>query len=649
MPDTSNPKEQIDPKPATSITAERNRLQAETLNLDDEDFTRASRGLVASHRTGIIEGPYGPAWDLTRYSFIDDAVTAAGSDGADSCPETVHPSLWRQAMLNQPHGLFKVDDGLWQARGYDISNITFIEGDTGWIIIDPLTTQWTARASLELANEHLGERPVKAVIYTHSHADHFGGVEGVTTQEAVDAGEVRIIAPEGFMREAVAENVIAGPAMARRAAYQFGPLLPVGPKGHVDCGLGKAFPTAPPGLIAPTESIGETGQELTVDGVRIIFQYTPEAEAPAEMTFFFPDKGWLCMAENCSHNMHNLVPIRGAQVRDTLRWSKYIDEALQMFGTQTSIMFASHHWPRWGQANVAEFLAKQRDLYRWIHDQTMRQANHGFTGTEIAEMLELPQDFLDEGHTRGYYGTLVHNVKAVYARYLSFYDGNPSNLWNYPPVEAGKRYVDFMGGPESLLAKAQQSFDEGDYRWVVQVLNHLVFSDPSNQEGRNLQADAFEQLGYGCESATWRNAYLMGAKELREGPPPSRETRRGGLLRALEIEQIFDAIAVRLKSESVAGKAASVHWHFTDLDQHWLLSLDNRALSTRVSSSNAAEQAGTILTLTKSALVAVIAGHTSFVEAMAAETITLTGDPEGLMTIFGNLDTFQSNFAIVEP
>ena len=639
----------IQPKPATAVTAERNRVQGEALDMDRDDFERASRGLVATHPTGIIDGPYGPAWDLTRYRFIDEAVTAAGANPAESCPDTVHPSLWRQARLNQPHGLFKVDEGLWQARGYDISNITFIEGETGWIIIDPLTTEWTARACLDLANEHLGERPVKAVIYTHSHADHFGGVDGVTTQEAVDAGEVRIIAPEGFMREAVAENIIAGPAMARRAAYQFGPLLPVGPRGHVDCGLGKAFPTAPPGLIAPTESIGETGQELVVDGVRIIFQYTPEAEAPAEMTFFFPDKGWLCMAENCTHNMHNLVPIRGAQVRDTLSWSKYIGEALDMFGSETTIMFASHHWPRWGQENVAEFLAKQRDLYRWIHDQTMRQANHGFTGIEIAEMLELPQEFLDEGHTRGYYGTLVHNVKAVYARYLSFYDGNPSNLWNYPPTEAGERCVEFMGGADELVAKARKSFDEGDYRWVVQVLNHLVFSDPSHQEGRNLQADAYEQLGYGCESATWRNAYLMGAQELREGPPPPRETRRSTLLGALDVEQIFDAVSVRLRSEAVAGLQASVHWHFTDLDEHWRLSLENRALAASLSNDDAASQAGAVLTLTKGDLIGVITGEVTFVDAISSGAIILSGEPENLMSIFGNLDTFQSGFAIVEP
>lgn len=627
------------PKPASEITAARNHAVTDSLDMDPLDFERATRGHVASHATGIIEGEYGTAWDLTRYAFIDN----------DECPDSVNPSLWRQAKLNQSHGLFEVDEGVWQARGYDISNITFIAGDSGWIIIDPLTTQSTARACLDLANEHLGFRPVVAVIYTHSHADHFGGVEGVTSVDDIDAGRVRIIAPEGFMTEAVAENVIAGPAMARRSTYQFGPLLPVGPRGHVDSGLGKALPTAPPGLLAPTESIDHTGQELTVDGVRIIFQFTPDAEAPAEMTFFFPDKGWLCMAENCSHNMHNLVPIRGAQVRDTLSWSKYIDEALQLFGGETTIMFASHHWPRWGGEDIRGFLAKQRDLYRWMHDQTMRQANHGLTGIEIAETLQLPDEFLSEGHTRGYYGSLVHNVKAVYSRYLSFYDGNPANLWSYPPDTGGARYVRFMGGADALIANAQLSFDEGDYRWVAEVLKHVVFSDPQNHQARELQADAFEQLGYVSESATWRNSYLMAAQELRNGPPEPRPTRRSSLLGALSIDQIFDAIAVRLRAEDVGGLVANIHWDFTDLDEQWLLRLQNRALSAFLTEASMEHKAGVVVRLTKASLARVITGEATFVGLVEEGIIFLDGDAGQLISVFGNLDTFQSGFPIVEP
>ncbi|MCL4170731.1 UNVERIFIED_CONTAM: hypothetical protein GTU68_045653, partial [Idotea baltica] len=342
------------------------------------------------------------------------------------------------------------------------------------------------------------------------------------------------------MTEAVAENVIAGFAMARRAGYQFGPFLPSGPKGHVDSGLGKAVPLSAPTLIAPTEDITETGQELDIDGVRVIFQLTPEAEAPAEMNFFFPDHGWLCMAENCSHTMHNLVPIRGAQARNSLNWSKYIDEALDMFGDDTNVMFASHHWPRWGKEDVREFMELQRDLYRWIHDQTMRYANHGYTGIEIGDMLELPPEFQGDSHVAGYYGHLAHNIKAVYQRYLSWYDGNPSHLWMLPPTEVGQRYVALAGGADEMLAKAQVSYDEGDYRWVAEVLNHLVFADPTNTAARQLQADALEQLGYQAESSTFRNAFLTGAQELRHGHPEPRDAMRRGFARALSVEQVFE-------------------------------------------------------------------------------------------------------------
>ena len=391
------------PKPPTDHTLALLAEAATSFTADPADTERASRGLITTHPTGVIEDRGRAVWDVSRHDFVRDSVES---------PDSVHPSLWHQARLNAIHGLFEVAPGLWQARGYDISNISFLAGDTGWVIIDPLTSEACARACLDLANAELGERPVRAVIYTHSHADHFGGVRGVVTDEAVARGDVRIIAPEHFLREAVFENVIAGPAMGRRATYQFGPLLPAGPRQHVDCGLGKAIPLAQAGLIAPTEEITETGQELVVDGIRIVFQLTPEAEAPAEMNFFFPDTGWLCMAENCSHNMHNLLPLRGAQARDSLGWSKYINEAIELFGASTDLMFASHHWPQWGRDDVDRFLRKQRDLYRWMHDQTMRRANHGLTPNEIAEDLALPAAFTDQIHTRGYYGALVHNAKA---------------------------------------------------------------------------------------------------------------------------------------------------------------------------------------------------------------------------------------------
>jgi alkyl sulfatase BDS1-like metallo-beta-lactamase superfamily hydrolase len=618
------------PKDATDHTRRANAPVH--LPFDDADFERAGRGLVATHPTGAIETPFGVVWDTNRWAFIEQGSLN---------PDTVHPSLWRQAQLNNIHGLFEVAPGVWQARGYDISNITFIAGDTGWIIIDPLTAEPCAKACLDLANAHLGERPVVAVIYTHSHTDHFGGVLGVTTQADVDAGRCRVIAPQHFLRETIGENVIAGYAMVRRAMYQFGPLLPQGPRQQVDAGLGKGIPFWPPGLIAPTEEVCETGAELVVDGVRIVFQITPETEAPAEMNFFFPDRGWLCTAENCTHNMHNLVPIRGALIRDSLKWSKYIGEIIELWGPQIALSFASHHWPRWGNDDVLAYLRLQRDLYRWVHDQTMRFANHGHNATEIAEMLTLPPEFREHSHLAGYYGHLAHNIKAVFQRYLSWYDGNPANLWKLPPVEGGQRYVRAMGGAEALLAAAQRSFDEGDYRWVAELLNHLVFADPSNTAARELQADTFEQLGYQSESATFRNAYLTGAQELRNGTLPSRPVRRTGYQDAMTVEQMFDTLAVRLRAEDVGGMHLTLNFTFTDVDEMWVLGLSNRALHAVRGRHD--EHAAATMRLTRAQLLAVIDGEGSW------DSVESTGDVAAADAIFGNLDTFMSMFPLVEP
>ena len=605
------------------------------------DFDNAQRGFIAQWPGGRVEDERGRmVYDISRYEFI--------VQGSPS-PSTVNPSLWRQAQLNVIHGLFEVAPNVWQVRGYDISNITFIAGETGWVVIDPLTNENTARISLELANTHLGTRPVTAVIYTHSHADHFGGVLGVTTQADVDAGKCRVIAPEGFLHETVSENVIAGPAMARRSNYQFGPLLPASPTGHIDSGLGKSVPIGAPGLIAPTEDITYTGEELVVDGVRIIFQLTPETEAPAEMNFFFPDHGWLCMAENCTHTMHNLVPIRGAQVRDALSWSKYINESIELFGSNTSLMFASHHWPRWGNADIVHFLTLQRDLYRWMHDQTMRLANHGYVASEIAEMLTLPEDFLEHSHTRGYYGDLVHNVKAVHQRYLSWYDANPANLHKLPPSDAGKKYVELAGGEAALLQKAREAFERGEYRWVAELLNHLVFANPENVEARHLQADTLEQLGYQAESSTFRNAYLMGAQELRQGPPSAAQSkiRAKGLLLAMTIQQVFDTLAIRLKTDEVAGVSLSLNWTFTDIEEKWILGISHRTLFSTPGRHD--PQAAATITTTRRTLLEVISQSTTFLEEIQAGNISIEGDATALLTVLGNLDTFQINFAIVEP
>ncbi len=624
------------PKAATPATQALN--ESRRVDLDPADFERARRGLIAKHPGGVIGEGGAVVWDVSRHDFVRST---------DVAPSTVNPNLWRQAQLNAIHGLFEVAPGVWQVRGYDISNVTFIAGDSGWIVIDPLTVEATARAALELANAQLGARPVTAVIYTHSHTDHFGGVLGVTTQADVDAGRCRIVAPDGFLREAVAENIIGGPAMGRRATYQFGVLLPPGPMGHVDCGLGTSIPMAASGLIAPTDNITTTGQELVLDGVRIVFQNTPEAEAPAEMNFFFPDKGWLCMAENCTHTMHNLVPVRGAQVRDALAWSKYIGEALELFGSSTTVLFTSHHWPRWGSDDIAQFLRLQRDLYRWMHDQTMRLANHGLTPLEIAEELRLPATFGAQSHTRGYYGDLVHNVKAVYQRYLSWYDGNPARLHQHPPVEAAKRYVRFMGGSASVISQAEQAFHDGDYRWVCEVVNHVVFAEPDNLAARALQADALEQLGYQAESATFRNSYLMAAQELRNGPPPRFAVRRRGLVEALTIELIFDALAIRLKSEELEGISVRTNWRFTDIGEDWIIGIDHGALHTYQGKHD--PNAALSVTTTRAALLAVVQGDTTMMEAISTAQVAVEGDGTALMPLFGHLDVFETGFAIVEP
>ena len=627
-----------EPKPASERTATLNRAAATRLRFDDDlDFAAASRGLIATMDDGVVRDGDHVVWDVGRHDFLRTD---------DPPPDTVHPGLWRQGRLNAVHGLFEVMPGVWQARGYDISNLTFIAGETGWILVDVLTTAPTAAACLDLANRTLGERPVRAVIYTHSHVDHFGGVLGVTTAEDVERGDVRIIAPDGFLAEVVNENVIAGAAMARRALFQFGLLLPPGPQGQVDNGLGKALPFASSGLVAPTETIERTGQELLVDGVHIVFQNTPDAEAPAEMNFFFPDLRLLCMAENCTHNLHNLYPIRGAQTRDSLAWSKYINEALDLWGADAEIMFATHHWPRFGNDDVRDFLKLQRDAYRYLHDQAMRLANSGLTPTEIAEEVELPACFGGQSHVQGYYGTVSHNEKSVYNKYLGWYDANPANLNPHPPVESGQRYVEFMGGAAEVLRKARQSFDQGDYRWVAQVVNHVVFADPTNTEARNLQADALEQLGYQAESGTWRNAYLYGAQELRHGSLRVRAGRGRQLAHAMTAEQIFDSLGVRLDADALGDVSGSINWTFTDLDESHVLGVSHRTIHHLADRHD--PDAVASITVTRTTLANVLGSQTSYADAVASGKIAIEGDGSLVDTLFDSIVEFGL-FPVIEP
>ena len=627
------------PFDATPNTAAANDAVAAALNLADAaDLKRVRHGRLGGlDRLVVQHDKLGqPILDTADWDFLDGDV-----------PSSVNPSLWRQARLNREHGLYQLAPKIYQVRGYDISNLSLIEGDTGWIVIDPLTSTETARAAMDLVREHLGDRPVAAVIYTHSHLDHFAGIAGVSDLDDLETRKVPIVAPVGFLEEAVAENVVAGPAMLRRAGYMFGNYLPRGVQAQVDCGLGRSVPAGSLSLVAPTHEITATGEELTLDGVRIVFQLTPECEAPAEMMFHFPDLRALCVAENCTSVMHNLYTLRGAQVRDALSWSKYINEALRLFGDDTDVVFASHNWPRFGADDVRHYLATQRDTYRYLHDQTMRLANSGLVMTEIAEEMELPPSLAGEMGNRGYYGTVSHNSKAVYQRYLGWFDANPAHLNPYPPVESATRYVAYMGGAAAVLERARRDFDAGDYRWVAQVVNHVVFAEPGNTEARELQAAALEQLGYQAESGPWRNFYLTGAQELRDGVPTGVPLNDPSpLLRAMTIEMIFDVLGVRLDGPRADGESLAVGWRFPDIGEEWTLRLEHAALSAWPALDR---DVGATLTMPRDSLTAMLVNPTSLQAAVQDGTVTIDGDAGVLLRLFGLLSPPTPNFAIIEP
>jgi alkyl sulfatase BDS1-like metallo-beta-lactamase superfamily hydrolase len=581
---------------ATSATRAAQAAVAASLPADDgHDFALARRGFLGSIQDADVPG----AWSQRPFAFLEGER-----------PDTINPSLWRQARLNALHGLFEVTPGVYQVRGFDISNITFIEGREGWIVIDPLTSAQPAAAALELVRRLKGDRPVTAVIYTHSHVDHYGGIMGVLSPDDIARG-VPIVAPEGFLQAAVAENVLAGNVMSRRATYMYGGLLPKDPRGHVDSGLGKGTSTGKVALVAPNLSVTHTGQTLTLDGVEVVFQVTPDTEAPAEMNFHFPQFGALCMAENCTCHLHNLYTPRGAQVRDAKAWAFYIDEALEMFADKAGVMFASHHWPRWGEDPIRAFLAKQRDLYKYIHDQTLRMANHGMNGPEIAEVLKLPPTLEAEWHTRSYYGTLSHNAKAVYQKYLGWFDGNPANLNKHPPEAAGRRYVDAMGGPDRILAEGRRAFDAGDYRWTAEIVGHLVFADPANAEARALQADALEQMGYQAESGPWRDFYLTGAQELRKPRPKSDTPRQAsaGQLRTLPADNLLDALSVRLNGLAAGEQTLGFTVGFTDTGERFAVRVENAVLHHRPG------EAGPLVELSRGDLVDLVTGAKTLEEA----------------------------------
>ncbi len=626
----------MSPNPATSHTSTANNAVKDLLDFGDrQDFEDATRGFVAAFDKGQIATDDGAvSWDFTESGFLED-----------DCPDTANPSLWRQSQLTKISGLFTIHPRIHQIRGYDLANMTLVEGDTGWIVIDPLLSVETARAGLAFANQHLGARPVKALIYTHTHADHFGGSRGVVT----DTLDLPIIAPDGFMDYAISENVLAGNAMSRRAQYQFGTPLAAGPRGHVSCGLGQRLSQGTMSLVPPNDLIRETGETRVIDGVEIEFQMAPNSEAPAEFMFYFPQFSALCTSEVTSHHMHNILTPRGAECRNALLWSKHIDETVRLYADKSELLFACHHWPTWGSAAIQGFLERQSDMYRFIHDETLRLANHGYTMHEIAEMVQLPEPLVKDFACRGYYGTLKHNVKAVYQFYLGWWDGNPATYDPLPPAESAKRYVRAMGGANKVLAEGKSAFAEGDYRWAAEITNKLVFADPDHDEAKALQADILEQMGYQSEAGTWRNLYLTGAKELREGNTGEGVVTTASLdvISNMGVSMMLDLLCVKFNPDKAGDMAVSIEFLFPERAEVWTLMLRNGIL-TNVRNRRVKEP-DVALILTESSFFRLLGRLATPEELVAEGTLTIRGAAGKMLALFSTLDDFDPNFAIVTP
>jgi len=629
------------PKPATAETESANQQVQKALHFADrQDYDDAKRGFVATIPDFVVKGtaPGHPdIWNLPAYDFLK----------SDKVPAEVNPSLWRIGQLNLNNGLFKVTDRVYQVRGFDLSNMTIIEGDSGLILIDPLTATELSAKGLELYYQHRPKKPVVAVIYTHSHLDHYGGAKGVISQEDVDAGKVKVLAPDGFLEEAVSENVYAGNAMLRRSNYQYGGYLPKGISGQIDAGLGKTVSLGSTSLVPPTDIIKKSGETRTIDGVQMEFQMAPNTEAPAEMLVWFPQFKVLDAAEDATHTLHNLYTLRGAQVRDSEAWWKTLNEAIHNYGDQVEVVLAQHHWPTWGKERAVEFMSSQRDMFKYLHDQTLNLANKGFTMVEIAEQLQLPDSIGKQWYNRGYYGSVSHDSKAIYQRYLGWYDSNPAHLYNLPPVEAAKHYVEFMGGADAAISKARSSYEKGEYRWVAEVMDRVVFADPNNKEARDLEADALEQLGYQAENPTWRNEFLMGAFELRNGVPKlgAASIVSPDTIKAMPAEMLLDYMGIRLDGPKAAKQAPlTLNWDLGN-GTKYLLEVKNGVLI--YSQDRQADKPDATLHASKDAFAALMMSGKA--QIAGAKDVKVDGSVDKVQGLFDLLDEFPMNFNIVTP
>ncbi|WP_374527870.1 alkyl/aryl-sulfatase [Novosphingobium sp.] len=625
------------PKPASQATVAAQRAASAALPADNgNDAEFSTRGFIATRADPVIRSADGrPVWNMAAFDFVKGAP-----------PSTVNPSLWREMTNLNKHGLFQVSDGVWQVRGFDLSNMTIIKGNTGWILIDPLTTRETAAAALELVNQQLGPRPVVAVIYSHSHVDHFGGVRGVVNEADVKAGKVAIIAPAHFTEETSSESVMAGAAMARRANYQFGVGLQPGAQGQMGSGIGMAGAAGEITLIEPTDTISHTGETRSIDGVQLEFQIVSGSEAPAELNVFIPGQKVFLSAEMSTCSLHNILTPRGAKVRDAHAWAGFLDEALQLYGGRAEVDISSHCWPVFGQANVAKMLAGQRDNYRYLHDQTVRLMNQGETPTEIAEDLKQPEALAAQWYNHGYYGTYSHNSKAIYQFYLGWYDANPANLNPLPVVPRAKKYVAAMGGPKKVLALARSAMAEGDYRWSVELLNQLVFADPANKDARALLADSFEQLGYQSESGIWRNQYLTAANELRNGYQPQRiNTQSADMIAAVPTSLLLDSAATRFDPAKLGGRKLAFNLIMPDRNETAGVELTGTTMIGRMT------PLGTV-NATITAPRRLILGLLFLkmpLDQLEAAGLKVEGDRDALKAWLDAVDPVSSGFNIIEP